>query len=87
MLLKEDIDLRLQLDPDLLPLNCDATQMEQVIMNLAVNAGDAMPTGGVLEIAASNCELPQDQIELSSTLRGGEIYTPLSQRHRDGDGR
>ncbi len=56
-LLGEDIDLRIILDPQLGTVRADRTQMEQVIMNLAVNARDALPKGGRLTIETSNVEL------------------------------
>jgi PAS domain S-box-containing protein len=46
--IREDIDIRLELLPDLPAINADMGYLEQVIMNLAVNAQDAMPDGGVL---------------------------------------
>ena len=46
----ESIDLRTSLDPHLPPVKADRGQIEQVIMNLAVNARDSMPHGGVLGI-------------------------------------
>jgi two-component system, cell cycle sensor histidine kinase and response regulator CckA len=52
------IQIQLDLAEDLLRVNADPTQMEQVIMNLAVNARDAMPEGGTLTIATRN--LPAD---------------------------
>ncbi len=51
--LGEGIDLRLQLAPDLGSVKADRGQIEQVLMNLAVNARDAMPSGGHLLIATS----------------------------------
>ncbi len=50
-LLGEDIDLRFDLVDDLPPIRIDPSQLEQVIVNLAVNARDAMPDGGRLSIA------------------------------------
>jgi two-component system, cell cycle sensor histidine kinase and response regulator CckA len=49
-LLGEDVELILDLDPEALHVNADPGQMVQVIMNLAVNARDAMPNGGKLSI-------------------------------------
>jgi PAS domain S-box-containing protein len=50
-LLGEDIALATELDPDLGRVEADASQLEQVLMNLAVNARDAMPKGGRLTVA------------------------------------
>ncbi len=58
-LLGEDIEVSLGLDPALGNVKADQSQIEQVIMNLAVNARDAMPTGGKLKIQTSNVELTQ----------------------------
>jgi len=58
-LIGEDIELGISTAPDLGMIRADASQMEQIIMNLAVNARDAMPTGGRLFIETSNAELDQ----------------------------
>ena len=50
----EHIVLTTQLDPELASVMADAGQIEQVVMNLVVNARDAMPRGGRLVIATSN---------------------------------
>jgi two-component system cell cycle sensor histidine kinase/response regulator CckA len=56
-LLGKDVEMLLQLDPQVGTVRADRGQMEQVIMNLAVNARDAMPQGGRLTIATSNVTL------------------------------
>jgi len=53
-LIGENIDLMTHLEPHLMKVKVDIGQMEQVIMNLAVNARDAMPRGGRLTIATRN---------------------------------
>jgi PAS domain S-box-containing protein len=52
--LDEQIDLVAELAPDLWPVMADPGQIEQVLVNLAVNARDAMPNGGVLRIDTAN---------------------------------
>jgi len=55
--LGERVTLTTELRTDLGRVSADRAQIEQVILNLAVNARDAMPTGGTLRIATSNVEL------------------------------
>ena len=56
-LIGEDIELGIRIAKDLGAIRADASQMEQIIMNLAVNSRDAMPTGGRLIIETSNADL------------------------------
>src|SRR3954454_16760578 len=53
-LIGEDIELITMLDPDVPAVRADPTQVEQVIVNLAVNARDAMPNGGSVTIETTN---------------------------------
>jgi PAS domain S-box-containing protein len=53
-LIKDQVDVRLQLDAGLASVRADQGQMEQVLVNLATNARDAMPDGGVMVIATAN---------------------------------
>jgi two-component system cell cycle sensor histidine kinase/response regulator CckA len=56
-LLGEDINVSLSLAPELGNVKADQSQIEQVIMNLAVNARDAMPSGGKLHVQTANIEM------------------------------
>ena len=68
----EDIDLVMTPGPDLWPVRADAGQIEQVIMNLAVNARDAMPSGGKLTIETSNVTLDEDYVRVHAPLPAGD---------------
>jgi signal transduction histidine kinase len=54
------IDFRTSLDPDLGLVKADPSQIEQVILNLCVNARDAMPQGGTLELTTCNVDMDAD---------------------------
>ena len=58
-LIGEDIRLRTDLTPDLGWVRADAGQLDQVLLNLAVNARDAMPDGGSIVLATENAELDE----------------------------
>jgi len=70
-LIGEDIELVIRRSEDLGAIRADASQMEQVIMNLAVNARDAMPAGGRLLIETSNAELDSTYNAVHPVVRQG----------------
>lgn len=67
-LLAENIELEVNVEPGLLSVKVDRNQIEQAILNLAVNARDAMPNGGQLTISAQNA-----CFERAQTWRHGSV--------------
>ena len=70
-LIGEDIDLRVGLAADLASVEADVSQVEQVILNIAVNARDAMPEGGRLVIETSNTEVDEAEAARRPPMRAG----------------
>jgi len=66
-----DIEIRQKVPSDLWTVSADATQMHQVLMNLCVNARDAMPAGGQLTLAAENREMQENSGLLDPLARPG----------------
>jgi PAS domain S-box-containing protein len=71
-MLGEDIDIRIIAQPDLGNIKADPGQIDQVIMNLAVNARDAMPQGGKFVLETKNVELDRDYAESHLEVESGK---------------
>ncbi|MDH5670010.1 MAG: PAS domain S-box protein [Nitrospira sp.] len=69
-LMGEDIELSVEPEPDLWPIYVDKGQIDQVVMNLAVNGRDAMPEGGKLTISTTNFVLQP------TTFVSNPLFTP-----------
>jgi signal transduction histidine kinase len=74
----ENIRTSANLSDDLAPVKADASQMEQVFMNLALNARDAMPTGGMLTIETANVELDPKRLAAESLTIAPGRYVLLA---------
>lgn len=68
-LMGEDVAIKTQCAPKLPPLQADTGMLEQIIMNLAVNARDAMPKGGQLLMATSTMEIDEKYVHLHPEAR------------------
>jgi len=71
-LLGEDVELVTSLDPTAGAVNADPGQLEQVLLNLAVNARDAMPGGGRLSIETTRLALHEEHLERRHRLPPGD---------------
>jgi len=71
--LPKSIEIRFSAPGDLWPVTGDATQLYQVLMNLCVNARDAMPEGGVLTISAENVALDENYARMHMEASPGRF--------------
>jgi two-component system, cell cycle sensor histidine kinase and response regulator CckA len=78
-ILEDSIELQTRVDPGSWPVQVDAVQLEQVILNLAVNAQDAMPEGGTLLIATENIAVSPEEARSAPTMPSGD-YAALTVR-------
>jgi PAS domain S-box-containing protein len=77
-LIGEDVELQTILEPELGRIKADPGQLEQVIMNLVVNARDAMPYGGELVIETSNSYLQENPAEHFAIKPGPYVLITVS---------
>jgi two-component system, cell cycle sensor histidine kinase and response regulator CckA len=70
-LIGEDIELKVTLDPALGKVTADSGQIVQILLNLAINARDAMPDGGVLTISTANVEVGKRKAFRGVAVRPG----------------
>lgn len=78
-LVREDIDLQFHLASDIRHIKVDPGQMEQILLNLSINASDAMPHGGILAIESRNGELSASNLNPLFDAKPGH-YSVLTVR-------
>lgn len=71
----KSIEFKTDIAPDLWLVSGDATQLHQVLMNLCVNARDAMPEGGTLTVSASNLQIDEQYVRMNLDARVGPHIT------------
>jgi PAS domain S-box-containing protein len=73
--LREDIELELRPGCDEQRIRGDVNQIEQIIMNLAINAMDAMPDGGRIEIETGRCRIAREDLSAHPELAPGDYLS------------
>jgi PAS domain S-box-containing protein len=76
--LGEEIHLLTSLAPSVWPVKVDASQLEQVLLNLVLNARDAMPEGGMVSIRTENVEVATDAAESRAPSPGSYVRIAVS---------
>lgn len=69
--LPQTIDLQIRVPSQLRKINADSTELSQIIMNLAINARDAMPNGGQLVLEVEDYDVDQSRASRSDNLKAG----------------
>lgn len=73
----KEIELRVEIPKDLPPVLGDSTQLHQILLNLCVNARDAMPSGGLIRISGTKADLSKSDVENYAGVRPG-VFVCLS---------
>jgi PAS domain S-box-containing protein len=73
--MSKNIEITFSIDPDLHSVSGDATQLHQVLMNLCVNARDAMPQGGKLRIEAENVDIDEHYARMNVEAKPGKYVS------------
>jgi signal transduction histidine kinase len=73
--MQKNIEITFSIDPDLWSVSGDATQLHQALMNLCVNARDAMPHGGKLRIEAENVEIDEHYARMNVDAKPGKYIS------------
>jgi PAS domain S-box-containing protein len=69
--IREDVEIRYVLKDDLYAMKGDASQIDQILINLLVNAQDAMPNGGIVTVETTNATIEAGSSQLYSSLSPG----------------
>ncbi|MEM1182468.1 MAG: PAS domain S-box protein, partial [Acidobacteriota bacterium] len=77
-LVRADIAFDFRLQPELGQVKADLSQIEQVILNLAINAGDAMPNGGQLRLETAEVEVAPDDVKGPLTAPGSFVVLSVT---------
>lgn len=75
--IRNEVELELDIEPDLPEFVGDSTEISQVVMNLAINSRDSLPDGGILKISAASLRLESEHTYSLVTLQPGD-YLKIS---------